>query len=152
MTADIVERRAWAAQIRRIRHEQRMALVGWADTIKRIGKGTGKRAPHLLNKARELMRDCRSAVPVWIMPMSRVADSFSASTRFDVVIVDETSQSDVMGLLALYMGDTTIIVGDNEQVSPEAVGQDMTEVQRLIDEHLEDIPNGHLSRRKDVYL
>jgi very-short-patch-repair endonuclease len=144
VTASIVEGRAWAKQIRRIQHSQRMALVGWADTVRRIGRGTGKRAPQLLNKAGELMRECRGAVPVWIMPLSRVADSFAASTRFDVVIVDEASQSDVMALLALYMGDSTIIVGDNEQVSPEAVGQDVTEVQRLIDEHLTDIPNGHL--------
>lgn len=144
VTAAIVERRAWAAQIRRIEHSQRMALVGWADTVRRIGRGTGKRAPQLLAKARELMQQCRGAVPVWIMPLSRVAESFPASTRFDVVIVDEASQSDVMALVALYMGDTTIIVGDNEQVSPEAVGQDLTEVQRLIDEHLVGIPNGHL--------
>ena len=34
VTAAIVERRAWAAQIRRIQHTQRMALVGWADTIR----------------------------------------------------------------------------------------------------------------------
>jgi very-short-patch-repair endonuclease len=90
------------------------------------------------------MHECREAVPVWIMPLSRVADSFSASSRFDVVIIDEASQSDVMALVALYMGDGAIIVGDNEQVSPEAVGQDLDEVQRLIDEHLADIPNGHL--------
>jgi very-short-patch-repair endonuclease len=91
------------------------------------------------------MTVCRGAVPVWIMPMSRVVESFDPRTvRFDVVIIDEASQSDVMGLLALYYADTAIVVGDNEQVSPSAVGQELTTVQHLIDEHLQGVPNGHL--------
>ncbi|UPT73201.1 MAG: hypothetical protein M0D55_15085 [Elusimicrobiota bacterium] len=59
-------------------------------------------------------------------------------------MVDEASQLDVMGLIALYMADQVVIVGDHEQVSPEAVGQKLDEVQHLIDEHLGEVPNANL--------
>jgi very-short-patch-repair endonuclease len=42
------------------------------------------------------------------------------------------------------MARRVVVVGDHEQVSPSAVGQDLAIVQQLIDEHLEDIPNAVL--------
>lgn len=146
-TADLIEQKAWAAQLRRTERnlQQKQALVGWLDTVKKMGKGTGIRVPKLKAEANRLMTQCRGAVPVWIMPLSRVADNFDPRTaRFDVVIIDEASQSDVMGLLALYMADNAIVVGDHEQVSPSAVGQELSVVQHLIDEFLDGVPNAHL--------
>src|SRR5262249_33937653 len=61
-----------------------------------------------------------------------------------VVIIDEASQSDVMGLIALYLGKQVIVVGDDQQVSPDAVGQDLNIVQHLIDRNLDGIPNNQL--------
>jgi very-short-patch-repair endonuclease len=79
------------------------------------------------------------------MPLSRVVESFDlATTRFDVVIMDEASQSDVMGLLALALGREVVVVGDHEQVSPYAVGQRAEKIQALIDEILTDVPNRQL--------
>lgn len=145
ITAELISRKAWAKQIRRTEHGHRQALVGWLQTVKKIGKGTGKRVPRLREEARRLMNESRSAVPVWIMPLSRVVESFDLSQiRFDVIIIDEASQSDVLALIALYMGKQVIIVGDDKQVSPEAVGQRVEEVQTLIDEHLTGIPNANL--------
>jgi very-short-patch-repair endonuclease len=147
VTVELIERKAWAAQLRRAEGnlQQKQALVGWLDTIRKMGKGTGIRVPKLKAEASRLMAECRGAVPVWIMPLSRVADNFDARTsRFDVVIIDEASQSDVLGLLALYLADKSVVVGDHEQVSPSAVGQDLDIIQHLIDEHLEGIPNAHL--------
>jgi very-short-patch-repair endonuclease/DNA polymerase III delta prime subunit len=147
VTAELIECKAWAAQLRHAERnlQQKQALVGWLDTIRKMGKGTGIRVPKLKAEASRLMIECRGAVPVWIMPLSRVADNFDArSARFDVVIIDEASQSDVLGLLALYLGDKSVVVGDHEQVSPSAVGQDLGIVQHLIDEHLEGVPNAHL--------
>jgi hypothetical protein len=41
-------------------------------------------------------------VPVWIMPLGRVIENFRPDGPcFDVVIVDESSQADTFGLLAL---------------------------------------------------
>jgi very-short-patch-repair endonuclease len=91
------------------------------------------------------MAESRTAVPVWVMPLARVVENFDPrQARFDVVIIDEASQCDVMGLIALYMAKQVVIVGDHEQVSPDAVGQTVEEVQRLIDAHLQGIPNANL--------
>jgi very-short-patch-repair endonuclease len=145
ITATLIDRRAWLNQLRRTDLPARQALQGWADTQKKIGRGTGKRVPELQAKARELLARARDAVPVWIMPLNRVADSFDPRhRRFDVVIVDEASQSDVTGLLCWYLGERVAVVGDHEQVSPLAVGQDIALMQALINEHLGGIPNNHL--------
>ncbi|MGH7625523.1 MAG: AAA domain-containing protein, partial [Gemmatimonadaceae bacterium] len=144
-TAQLVDRRAWLSQVRRTGLEARQALQGWADTVRKIGKGTGKRAPALQAQARRLLSQARDAVPVWIMPLARVAESFDpASNRFDVVIVDEASQSDVTGLLAWYLADRVVIVGDHEQVSPSAIGDKVEDDTALIAEHLQGVPNSHL--------
>lgn len=144
--AEFASLRAWSAQVRKTSHAQRQALVGWLDTVRRIGKGTGKRAPGLRKEARKKMEECRQAVPVWIMPVARVVEAFDPRhTRFDVVIVDEASQCDLLGLCALFMARKAIIVGDHEQVSPLAIGSEAEVDRRLIDEHLGGIPN------KDLY-
>ena len=144
-TTNLVDKRAWAAQITRTNQTQRMSLIGWLQTVRRIGKGTGKNVPKLQTEARRLMGEARTAVPVWIMPLTRVVESFDpASTRFDVIIIDEASQSDAMSLIALYMGKQVVVVGDDEQVSPDAVGENIEDTQNLIAEHLEGIPNAHL--------
>ena len=79
------------------------------------------------------------------MPLARVAESFDPrDVRFDVVIIDEASQSDVTGLLSWYLGDRVAVVGDHEQVSPLAVGQEVELMQALINEHLAGVPNSHL--------
>ena len=119
VTAQLIDRMAWREQLGRIDLPARMALQGWAETVRKIGKGTGKRAPALRVRARQLLVQARDAVPVWIMPLARVAESFDPlHARFDVVIVDEASQSDVTGLLAWYLADRVVVVGDHEQVSP----------------------------------
>jgi very-short-patch-repair endonuclease len=49
-----------------------------------------------------------------------------------------------MALVALYLGKTALVVGDHEQVSPSAVGQDLGVIQNLIFQYLRDIPNADL--------
>lgn len=145
VTGELVERRTWAAQVRRTTLTQRQALVGWQKIMTRIGKGTGKRVPQLQAEARRLMPVCQTSVPVWIMPLNRVVETYDPSrTRFDVVIIDEASQADLNALVAAYMAKQVVVVGDHEQVSPLAVGQVLDEVQRLIEEHLSGIPNAVL--------
>src|SRR5712691_4882776 len=145
VTVGLIDRRAWSAQARRTSPRQRQALVGWLDTIRRIGKGHGIRVALLRAEAARKMSECRSAVPVWVMPLSRVVENFDPrTTRFDVVIIDEASQSDVMALVALYLGKTVLVVGDHEQVSPSAVGQDLGIIQNLIFQYLPGIPNSDL--------
>jgi len=140
-----IEYETWAAQrVRNALHTQQ-TLMDFVQTIHKVGKGTGKRMPELLRRVRELLVSARRAVPVWIMPLSRVYKSFDPrNTKFDVVIIDEASQSDVTALAALYLGHEHVVVGDKEQVTPDAVGQRLDEVQRLIATDLQGIPNSHL--------
>jgi very-short-patch-repair endonuclease len=144
-TVGLIDKRAWSAQARRTSSRQRQALVGWLDTIRRIGKGYGIRVSLLRAEATRKMSECRGAVPVWVMALSRVVENFDPRiARFDVVIIDEASQSDVMALVALYLGKTVLVVGDHEQVSPSAVGQDLGIIQNLIFQYLPGIPNSDL--------
>ncbi|MBI3781928.1 MAG: DUF559 domain-containing protein [Deltaproteobacteria bacterium] len=50
----------------------------------------------------------------------------------------------MLALAALYFGREHVVVGDKEQVTPDAVGQRLDQVQRLIDTNLQGIPNSHL--------
>jgi very-short-patch-repair endonuclease len=144
VTAALIEKRTWA-KICLTSIAERQALVGWKELMKRIGKGKGKRVQIHMEAARQLMPKCQAAVPVWIMPLSRVAENFDpAENRFDVVIIDEASQSDPLALSALYLGRQVVVVGDDQQVSPDAVGQNQDDIQRLINEYLEEIPNRQL--------
>ena len=57
------------------------------------------------------------------MPLHKVAGTIEMRPgTFDVVIVDEASQTGPEGLILQYLGKQCIIVGDDKQISPEAVG------------------------------
>jgi very-short-patch-repair endonuclease len=93
-------------------------------------------------EASKEMKTARGAIPVWIMPIQRVIENIELTNElFDVVIVDESSQSTLFSLSALLRGKKTVIVGDDNQISPETVGSDISEVHDLIDRHLYNIPN-----------
>lgn len=140
-TAKLVEAMAWKAQVERVGHEEKQDLNHWSQIQKKIGKGKGRRAPKLIAEARMLLQRSRNAVPVWIMPLSRVAESFrSGRHRFDVVILDEASQCDMLGLLAWHLGDRVVVVGDNKQVNPLDIGTKLDDIDQLIDQFLRDIP------------
>lgn len=137
--------KAWFHKVSNTTDEQTQAIQGWRQTIRQIGKGTGKSAPMLLKKARELMPLCQTAIPVWIMPLNKVAENFQPEkNKFDVVIIDEASQADILALSALYLGKQIIVVGDDAQVSPSSVGIKTDEMNALIQQYLPDIPLGHL--------
>jgi len=148
VTQWLIDARAWGKQLQRLQGNNsiRQALVGWLDTTKRLisTKQMDKRQT-LLTEARKLMKRCSEAVPVWIMPISIMAESFDPrTTQFDVVIIDEASQADINALIPLYMGKQIVVVGDHEQVTPLGVGRDQTILENLRKSILRDIPNSHL--------
>ncbi len=134
VTAQLVEKQTWMNQIRQTGSEQKQALGAYAAMRNRLSKtGKGIRDAEFRAAARREMTTAKDAVPVWIMPLPEVAETFDPrKARFDVVIVDESSQCDPTSLFALYLGRQTIIVGDDEQVSPVAVGEKAEEVVKLI--------------------
>ena len=145
VTAQYIEKKSWKAQLERTGLPQQQALNGWLALHKKMGKGTGKQVGRLKEEAKNTLLKCRQAVPVWIMPISRVLESFDlTTTKFDVLIVDEASQSDIRALAVFALARNVVVVGDHEQVSPYAVGLQADKVQELIDEMLVDIPNSQL--------
>lgn len=148
ITAKYAEKSAWYNLLHRTEHDIsiKQALIGWKQTVKKIGKGTGKNAPMYRAKARELMVKCQNAVPGWIMTISKALESLNPRTnKFDIIIIDEASQSDISSLAILYMGKKLVIVGDDKQVSPMAVGVQVDKINVLKEMYIEDkIPNAHL--------
>ncbi len=148
LTRDLIAKRAWSAQLNTMRDSsKRRALTEWAELVKRIGKGTGKRAEQLLasGNLRTAMKNCRRAVPVWIMPISSVAEFFEPSDeKFDVLIIDEASQADLTALIALYIARKVIVVGDDKQVSPTPIGMDVETTAKLRQEFLSNIPSSSM--------
>lgn len=148
VTAQYAEKSAWYHLLRKTEGDidMRQALQGWKQTVKKIGKGTGKNAPALKAKARELMSKCQVAVPSWIMPINKALESLNPIENcFDIIIIDEASQSDVSSLAILYMGKKLIIVGDDKQVSPMAVGVEINKLNALQQMYIQDkIQNSHL--------
>lgn len=144
VTGELIAESAWSKQLSAA-ERFRQSLVGWLDLMKRVGKGTGSNAEHFRVQAREQLRDGQNAVPVWIMPMAQVFQSFTAAdAAFDVVIVDEASQAGLEGLLAACLGKKLVVVGDHEQVSPDGVGQQAVVAKNLQAQYLDGIPNAAL--------
>lgn len=153
VTAELSAKMAWYHMLQRIHGDLNIqqALNGWKQTIKKIGKGTGKKAPMYRREAKSLMTRCQKAVPAWIMSVTKVMDTIDPrQTKFDVIIIDEASQCDVTAMALLYLGKKVIVVGDDEQVSPMAVGANEGQIQVLANTYIKDkIPNWHLFGLKD---
>ena len=142
ITAQFVEASAWFQLLQRVTSEQRQALLGWGATMKKIGAGTGKRVPALLEQARQDMEKARGAVPVWIMPFANVTAMFDPiRDKFDVLIVDEASQENVLGIATFYLAKQVVVVGDDEQVTPLDVGGAQEPVDALIGTWLRELPS-----------
>lgn len=139
---EIVSIQSWCGQIERTTEAQKRSLFTWMEAIKRIGKGTGSQAIKYRKIAQKEMEKCKDVIPVWIMPINRVIENLKVNENlFDVVIVDESSQSDITALTVLMRAERAVIVGDEKQISPEAIGKDSAMVEKLIQTHLKGIPN-----------
>jgi hypothetical protein len=141
LITQLVTERTWERQIGAIEDRQYMALTAWANAMRQFGKGTGKYAQRHLAAANRAMVEAVGAVPVWIMPLFRVVQSFEAKPgAFDVIIVDEASQCDLRALPVLYRGKKVLIVGDPEQISPSNVGIEKEKIYELNRQFLTNIP------------
>ncbi|GAA4688782.1 AAA domain-containing protein [Promicromonospora umidemergens] len=143
---DLASRSARVGLKKNIKDRQRRALDMWLTAIKRIGKGTGKNAVRYQAQAREALPAAMGAVPVWIMPIYRVLENFDprVSDLFDVVVVDESSQCDLLTLGVLALGEKSVVVGDDKQTSPQAVGINTDRIAALQEQHIGDLPGRRL--------
>lgn len=137
--ADLAAVKAWEFCFERMLEDHRRHLMSWQQSMKKLGKGTGKYAHTHRKNAQRHLNECRDAVPAWIMPLHRVYETVDPSTGvFDVIIIDEASQCGPEGLPLMYLGKRILIVGDDKQISPEAVGINRAQVQQLMQEFLYD--------------
>jgi very-short-patch-repair endonuclease len=133
--------RAWSHAVApdRITGQARADLAQYAFLVRRLGKGTGKYAAQQRAEIRKAMDRCRPAVPVWIMPIYRIAEQLAIhENMFDVVIVDEASQAGLEATLLQYLAPKIVVIGDDKQVSPAAVGIDQQQLRDLANQYLAD--------------
>jgi very-short-patch-repair endonuclease len=134
---DIVVKRTWLKLAENASPRIRAALQAYLNAVQRIGKGTGKRAVRYRQDARAAASQANPAVPCWIMPHHRVSESLPAELGcFDLVIIDEASQSDLTALPALLRAKKILVVGDDKQVSPEGVGLEEEKIRNLMSRFL----------------
>ncbi len=141
LLVELVRERAFHTLERRLSPRVKSALVEYVRALGRLGKGTGKGAGHHRRAAREAMARCYEAIPCWIMPTWRVAELLpSRLATFDLVILDEASQSDVTELPALLRGRKILAVGDDRQVSPTPPFVSLGKIEQLRHRYLKDLP------------
>ncbi len=134
---EAVTKRTWLQLAENATPDVRAALEAYRSAIKRIGKGTGIRAGRYRQDARHAADRASSAIPCWIMPHYRICESLPASLgAFDLVIIDEASQSDLTALPAILRAQKVLIVGDDKQVSPEGVGLEEDKIRNLMSRFL----------------
>ncbi len=142
-TQTLVALKAWQSCMGNLSSNpaQQGALTAWQQMVKKIGKGKGKYAETYRRDARKYMQQCRNAIPAWIMPLYRVAEQVEAEPEvFDVVIVDEASQTGPEGLILQYLAKQCVIVGDDKQISPEGAFVERSQTRTLMEQHLSGIP------------
>lgn len=137
--AKLASLHAWSFCFSRLKEDHRRHMEAWQQSMRRLGKGTGKHAHRHRREAQGHLNKCREVVPAWVMPLYRVWDTVSpAPGMFDVIIVDEASQCGFEALPLFYLGKKILIVGDDKQISPDAVGVPQDAVHRIMEEFLYD--------------
>jgi hypothetical protein len=143
--SELGSEKAWYTTLSSMTESQRQHLLAWKTAMRKVGKGTGTNAPIYLRDAKFHMSHCRDAIPAWIMPLYRVFETFEMKPNlFDIVIIDEASQSGPEAIILQYLAKKLIVVGDDKQISPEYVGIKKEDVNFLRKQFLFDFKLGDL--------
>ena len=150
---DLVAARAWLGVYRNSTDKTKQALQSFLTSIQAMGSGTGVRAIRHRRAAREAMQRAYLSVPCWVLPQWRISETLPAEMGlFDLVVIDEASQSDISSLPAILRGQKLLVVGDHKQVSPAAVGVSEAKISSAYARLLKDQPHGaHMTSDKSIY-
>lgn len=150
---ELVAQKTWLAVYNNSPEDTRQALQAYLNAIQAMGSGQGVRAVRYRKNARTSMARAYRAVPCWILPQWRVSETIPAEVGlFDLVVIDEASQSDIWALPALLRGSKLLVVGDHKQVSPSAVGMKELKIQELVERFLKNQPHGsEMTPEKSIY-
>jgi very-short-patch-repair endonuclease/transcription elongation GreA/GreB family factor len=128
----LVRERTFYALAQSMTGPVRAALMMFATALRRVGTGKSVGAARHRRAARQAMAACYGGVPCWIMPSWRVAEQLPGEVgTFDLVIMDEASQSDIKEVTTLLRGKKVLVVGDDKQVSPSAAFIENAKIDRL---------------------
>jgi very-short-patch-repair endonuclease len=142
---ELVAKKTWYERIIKTKDAQKKSLHAWLTAIRKIGKGKGKYVSVHRKTAQKELENCKGAIPVWIMPLHRVIENIKLTEEmFDVIIFDESSQSDIFALCALFRAQKAVIVGDDQQISPYAIGKNIEKILELNKLYLPNIPHSEL--------
>jgi len=151
--SSMVSKSAWLSTKMNATPKVLSALETYRTAIRRIGAGTGPNAIRHRRDAQKAMHDAQDAVPCWVMSHVKVSETLPATLgAFDLVIVDEASQSDLWALPAVLRGKKILVVGDDRQVSPDGSFISAVRIQELKDRFLADQPYAAvLTPEKSLY-
>lgn len=139
--AEVVRLRTFLGLKLSLTNKVEAALAKFAAASARLGKGKGKTAGRQRRIIREAAMDTAQAVPCWILPEWRVAEQLPPDlAAFDLVIIDEASQSDITAFPAIMRGKKVLIVGDDKQVSPTVIGIEDRKIVQLRTTFLTGLP------------
>lgn len=150
---DLIAEKTWLGVHANSPAAIRQALQAYLNAVQAMGSGTGIRAMRHRRTARDAMTRAYKAVPCWVLPQWRVSEAIPAEIGlFDLVVVDEASQSDIWALPTLLRGRKLLIVGDHLQVSPAAVGTAEAKIIELSNRFLGNQPHGaEMTPDKSIY-
>ena len=152
---DIAAKRTWLKLTDNATPDIKAALQAFRAAIAKIGKGTGKRAIRYRRDAKEAAARVNKVIPCWIMSHNKISESLPPEFGcFDLVIIDEASQSDLTALPAILRANKLLIVGDDKQVSPEGIGLEEEKINNLMSKFLSnqvEIYKQQLSPERSLY-
>lgn len=153
MYRDVVSKAAWLSTKKNATPLVLQALAGYSTAIRKIGMGTGPNAERYRRDAKQCMDSAAGAIPCWIMSHSKISESMPPEIgSFDLVIVDEASQSDLWALPAIVRGKKVLVVGDDKQVSPDGGFKSSKRINELRNRFLNDQPFGaEMTPEKSLY-
>jgi very-short-patch-repair endonuclease/Cdc6-like AAA superfamily ATPase len=152
---EVVSKRTWLKLAENANPTVRAALKAYLAAIAKIGKGTGKRAVRYRQDARQAAVMANPAIPCWIMRHDRISETLPSQFGcFDLVVIDEASQSDLTALPAILRAKKILVVGDDKQVSPEGVGLEEEKIRSLMSRFLAnqiDLYRAQMSPDRSIY-
>lgn len=150
----LITLKGWYYQNRNMNSNIGTSLNRWLQLKKKLGSGKGKNTNIYLRQMREEMNIAKNAIPVWIMPLDKMIEQypFNNNPIFDILIMDESSQSSIFSISALTRANKIIIVGDDKQISPTNVFTSIEATNDLRAKYLKNNPwNLQISRDTSIY-
>ena len=137
---ELISTRSWYNQIKNMTTTMCNALAQWQALNIKYGAGNRKNSNVIRREMQEKMEIAKDAIPIWIMSADKVVEQYPYSNhpQFDILIMDESSQSSVISFSVLLRGKKNIIVGDDKQISPISVGINVDTINALQIKYLRD--------------